>query len=828
MTGTATTPDLGARRAHWTRVLQTGGATATPRWAAGTGRGTGLHEAALPHGAVDSVAAALGVDPGAVLLAAHGAVLAALSGDTGVTAGLVVTADGPPLPVPLHTGGTWADLIHDAASALDGVRAYGAPDLPALAAELGLPLPEFGTVFDPDGAPGAPDDEVALRLGVADGRLLLRFRRDTLDPSATARIAGYHATALTLAAADPDAGVTASALVGAEERAFQLGELAGRPRVLPDRRVPDLLAERARSAPDEVVAERAGAVLTRAGLDARANRVARTLLEGGLQPEDVVAVVTERTLDWLVAVLAVLRAGGAYLPVEPHFPAGRISTTLTRAGCRWVLTEDGARENLDAADLPGTSVLTVADAVTRSTDESDPDVDIGPERLAYLYFTSGSTGEPKGAMCEHAGMLNHLLAKIEDLGLAEGCVVAQTAPQCFDISLWQLVAGPLVGGRTVLVEQEAILDVARLVGTLAERGVQVAQLVPSYLEVLLTYLEAHPTALPDLRIVSATGEALKRELVQRWFATMPHVPLVNAYGLTETSDDTNHAVLREVPDGDRVPLGRPVPGVRVYVVDADLAPVPLGAPGEIVFSGVCVGRGYVNDPDRTAAAFGADPHRPGERLYRSGDHGRWRPDGQLEFLGRRDTQVKIRGFRIEIGEIENALLRVPGIRDAAVVVADLPGGPQLVAFQAGDGPAAETVRAELAGSLPAYMVPSAVHRLDPLPVTPNGKIDRRALAVLAADAPAPAPAPVAGTGPRTPAEERVLGAVARVLDLPADAVSVEDHFGDLGGNSLSAVKLVIALDRAVTIKDVLEHPVLTDLAGLLPADLNGHIRGGES
>jgi len=574
--------------------------------------------------------------------------------------------------------------------------------------------------------------------------------------------------------------------------------------------VHELLADAAAAAPDEIVAEHAGATLTRAELDRRSGRVARALLARGLAAEDVVAVVAERDLDWLVAVLAVFRAGGAYLPVEPHFPAARIARTLRRADCRWALTTPGARAHLDAAGVPGT-VLTVAAAVDE--DGPGPLPDVPADGLAYLYFTSGSTGEPKGAMCEHAGMLNHLLAKIEDLRLGPGSVVAQTAPQCFDISLWQLVAGPLAGGRTLLVEQDAILDVRRFLDTLVAHRVTVVQLVPGYLEVVLAYLERHPAPLPDLRMVSATGEALKKELVQRWFRTFPGVPLVNAYGLTETSDDTNHAVLRSAPDGDRVPLGGPVPGVRVYVVDDDLAPVPLGAPGEIVFSGVCVGRGYVNDPERTAAAFGTDPHRPGERLYRSGDHGRWRPDGQLEFLGRRDNQVKLRGFRIEIGEIENALLGVPGVRDACVVVGELPGGPQLVAYRTGDGPGPEQVRARLAEVLPAYLVPAAVHRLDRLPVTPNGKTDRAALTARAAAGGGAAGTPA---GAVTANQRRVVDAVAAVLDLPAGAVSPSDHFTGLGGTSLSAVKLVIALDRAVTVRDVLDHPVLTDLAGLLP------------
>jgi acyl-coenzyme A synthetase/AMP-(fatty) acid ligase len=422
-------------------------------------------------------------------------------------------------------------------------------------------------------------------------------------------------------------------------------------------------------------------------------------------------------------------------------------------------------------------------------------------------------------MCEHAGFLNHVLAKIDDLGIGEGQVVAQTAPQCFDISLWQLLSGLVAGGRTLLVEQAVILDVERFVDTVVAGRVAVLQIVPSYLDVVLSYLEEHPRELPDLRCVSVTGEALKRELAQRWFATVPGIPLVNAYGLTETSDDTNHEVLHRAPDGDRVPLGRPIANVQVYVVDDDLVPVPLGAPGAIVFSGICVGRGYVNDPERTRQAYRTDPHRPGARLYLAGDYGRWRPDGKLEFLGRRDAQVKISGFRIELGEIENTLLRVPGVRDGAVVVAQRPdGGSHLVAFYSGPPPLEpDVLRDRLAASLPTYMVPAFLLWRESLPLTANSKIDRKALTALAAEFTVQEDAGDSRAAPRTPTEQRVAAAWASVLGVPEDQIGRDDSFFDRGGTSLSAVKLAVALDRAVSLKDLLRSPVLADLAALIDA-----------
>src|SRR5213596_3579592 len=587
-------------------------------------------------------------------------------------------------------------------------------------------------------------------------------------------------------------------------------------RALPDRRAHDLFENQARLRPDAIAAVHGDRQLTYRQLNGRANQLARALLARGLSREGVVAVVTDRNLDWMAAVLAIFKAGGAYLPIEPHFPADRIARTLSRAGCRLVLTERGSTTMLDQAidSLSGVQTLFIDAAYEEHHPDGDLGIAVAPGQLAYIYFTSGSTGEPKGAMCEHLGLLNHVCAKIDDLSIGEGDVVAQTAPQCFDISLWQLVSALLAGGRTLLVEQEAILDAKRIIDKIVGGRAAVVQVVPSYLEVLLSYLAQHPRELPDLRYVSVTGEALKKELTERWFVAQPGIKLVNAYGLTETSDDTNHEVMDCVPRRDRVPLGRPINNVHVYVVDEHLSPAPLGAPGELVFAGVCVGRGYINDPERTRPAFLADPHRESQRLYRSGDYGRWLPEGKLEFLGRRDTQVKISGFRIEIGEIENTLLRLPGVREGAVVVT---GGTdqskRLVAFYAAQRPLdANALRDQFRESLPEYMVPSAFHWERNLPLTGNGKIDRKALMALAGELDS---AEQGHDGPSTATEYRLAAAWAEVLGIPKDQIGRRDRFFDLGGTSLSALKLAITLERAVSFKDLIDHPILADLAMLV-------------
>lgn len=833
-------------REFWHGVLAAGsGFTPLPRWTRVPVAGVAEYETPVPAGqatALRGLADDLAVPLSCVLLTAHAKVLAALSGEQEITTGYVAAVGGRPLPCRLTTGpGSWRMLMLHTRDALALLLAHQDFPVDDLRRELGLAERPFETVFDPTGIsgdlPGAdgnpPRDgsslaaDTALWMGIAhhdDGRLALRvrYRTDILDADCAARIAGYHVTALALITADPDADHAGQSLVSAEELRFQLHGLAGPRRDLPERRVHELFEQRVRQHPNAVAAQHGDRKWTYQELNARANRLARALRAQGLHREGVVAVAMERNLDWLAAVLAVFKAGGAYVPIEPHLPAERIKTMLARAGSRLVMTQPAAPAALQSAlsSQPAVQTLVVDTAYGQEHSGRDLGIEVAPDQLAYIYFTSGSTGEPKGAMCEHLGMLNHLYAKIDDLEIGEGQVVAQTAPQCFDISLWQLLAPLLVGGRTLLIEQEAILDASRFVDTVARGQVTVLQVVPSYLDVVVSHLEQHPRTLPHLRYVSVTGEALKKELAQRWFTAQPHIKLVNAYGLTETSDDTNHEVMDRVPDTDRVPLGRPVNNVHLYVVDEHLNPVPLGAPGLIAFSGVCVGRGYVNDPERTRPTYLADPHHEGRRLYRSGDVGRWGPDGKLEFLGRRDNQVKIRGFRIETGEIESTLLRAPGVRDSAVVVIERPDhSTHLVAFYTALHPLETSILVDRLGtSLPGYMVPSAIHWQERLPLTANSKIDRKALTALATQLHAAeddVQTPDTPDTPDTPAEQRMAAAWASVLGIPQGQIGRRDNFFDRGGTSLSAVKLAITLDRAVSPADVTRHPVLTDLARFL-------------
>ncbi|QUQ68746.1 non-ribosomal peptide synthetase [Kutzneria sp. CA-103260] len=810
-------------REFWRGVLLAGGSTTIPRWTRTPETGVAEHDSTIPEDvatALGRLADQLAVPASAVHLAAHAKVLAALCGEREIVTGYVAAPGRPPLPCRLAIErDTWRALLRDVRRVESELLAHKDFAVEEWARELGVAEQPFEVVFDPTGD-GDLTGRTALRVGVVREReqvvLRLRYRTDVLDADCAARIAGYHRTALMLLAADPDAEHGPQSLLSAEEHRFQLEELAGPRRTLPNRRFHELFEGRVRMHPDAVAVVHGDRRLTYRELNARANRLARALLARGLRREGVVAVVTERNLDWMAAVIAVFKAGGVYLPIEPHLPADRVTAMLRRADCWFVLTELGSTCSLDhdLDTLSRVELIFIDAACGQPYAEGDLGVHVGPEQLAYIYFTAGSGGEPKGAMCEHAGMLNHLYAKVDDLRIAAGQVVAQTAPQCVDISLWQLLSALLVGGRTLLVEQEAVLDVERFVDTIVRGRVAVLQVVPFYLDVVLTWLEHTPRSLPDLRFVSVTGEELRTDLARRWFAAQPGISLVNAYGSTETSDDTHHEVMTAPPAGDRVPLGRCVNNIRTYVVDEHLSPVPLGAPGAIVFSGVCVGRGYVNDPERTRSAFLTDPHREGERLYRGGDYGRWLPEGKLEFLGRRDHQVKIRGCRVEIGEIETVLSRAPGVRAGVVVVAgrnDL--SDHLIAYYDGPAPVdADVLRGRLAQSLPEHMVPAAFHWLRSLPLTANGTIDRRTLATRAAEHAAAEPD---RDSPSTPTERRLAVAWAKALGMRADQIGRHDHFFDRGGTSLSAVRLVISLDRAVSLGDVTRNPVLADLAQLL-------------
>jgi amino acid adenylation domain-containing protein len=417
-----------------------------------------------------------------------------------------------------------------------------------------------------------------------------------------------------------------------------------------------------------------------------------------------------------------------------------------------------------------------------------------PGQLAYVIYTSGSTGTPKGAMVTLAGMLNNQLGKIPYLGLTHRDVIAQTAAPSFDISIWQMLTGLYCGAVVEIIPDDVVADPRALLRHLRDTGVTVAQLVPAVIHELLHH---DPVELPALRFLLPTGEALSPELARLWLRRYPNVPLINAYGPAECADDVALCRIDAPPPAGtaRMPIGTPTDNTQLYVLDATLAPVPIGVVGQLAVAGVGVGHGYLADPARTARAFVPDPFDPfgppGQRLYLTGDLARYRPDGVLEFVGRADLQVKLRGHRIELGEIEARLLEAPGVAAAAVVLRhDVPGQPRLVGYVVPspaprDGAPAlpalpalpDALRARLAPALPEPMIPSQFVVLDALPLTANGKLDRSALSAPDSNEPS---APY--IAPRTELEATLARIWADALG--TDRVGIHDNFFELGGHSL--------------------------------------------
>ncbi|MGH9665948.1 MAG: AMP-binding protein, partial [Bryobacteraceae bacterium] len=439
-----------------------------------------------------------------------------------------------------------------------------------------------------------------------------------------------------------------------------------------------------------------------------------------------------------------------------------------------------------------------------------------PDDLAYVIFTSGSTGKPKGAMIEHAGMLNHLLAKQEAFEITPASVIAQNASHCFDISVWQFFAALLAGGTTMIYEDGLVLDPLQFLAGVERDSVTILEVVPSYLAALLPRLEERPAAVSRLQYLAVTGEVVKPQLVEAWFRLFPAIPVVNAYGPTEAADDIAHCKMLAAPAASSIPLGRPIRNTHIYIVEASGNLCPVESKGEICVSGAGVGRGYLNDPEKTKLAFCEDPFRPekGVRMYRTGDLGCWMADGNILLFGRKDHQVKIRGHRIELGEVEAALHALDAVAGAVVLDRTDDGRePYLCAYvvpKAGHATDVGEVTERLAAKLPDYMIPSFFVWMDQLPLTPNGKIDRKAF---------PAPersleARKAGyAAPRTPTEAALCTIWGEALRIPSPGIHAD--FFALGGDSIIAMQIVARASKAglkLLPKQVLQFPTIAHLA----------------
>ncbi|QEY62655.1 amino acid adenylation domain-containing protein [Metapseudomonas lalkuanensis] len=528
-------------------------------------------------------------------------------------------------------------------------------------------------------------------------------------------------------------------------------------------------------------------------LDEQANRIAHGLIAAGVRIDQPVALLAERGLELLGMMVGTFKAGAGYLPLDPQLPEqrllnllelGRVPALLATAACRAQAETLVARlpqerrpalllwDEVQGADLPNTA----------------PGIYTGPRHLAYVIYTSGSTGMPKGVMVEQAGMLNNQLSKVPYLDLGGADVIAQTASQSFDISVWQFLTAPLFGAQVDIVPNVIAHDPAALLAHVRSRGITVLESVPSLIQGLL---DEPAGSLDALRWMLPTGEAMPPELARRWLQRYPASGLVNAYGPAECSDDVSlFRVDAASAESAFLPIGSATDNNRLYVLDGRLLPVPTGAVGELYVAGTGVGRGYLSDPQRTAAVFIPDPFgEPGARLYRTGDLARRRPDGLLEYVGRIDTQVKIRGFRIELGEIESRLRDLDGVREAAVLVQEGPTGKALVAYVVADDasevPAAlrERLKNALKAQLPEYMVPLQWLLLERLPLNANGKVDRKALPRFeASDWQRDFDVPAEGL------ESRLAAIWAEVLKV--EQVGRSDNFFELGGHSLLVTQVI--------------------------------------
>jgi iturin family lipopeptide synthetase B len=537
-------------------------------------------------------------------------------------------------------------------------------------------------------------------------------------------------------------------------------------------------------------------VLSYRDLNERANQLARWLLkETPLEADDLAALVMGRSEKMVQSILALWKCGAAYVPVDPDYPPDRIETIIKDAGVKLVMGDTGSIPS--RLETPPASVTNIIypDKIEKELIEEDKTnlyKPAYPRDLAYVIYTSGSTGRPKGVMIEHLGMMNHLHAKIDEIGIDAGSVIAQNASHCFDISVWQFFAALLEGGRTVIYSNRVVLSPALFIKQLENHGVSILEVVPSYLSMMADIIEEQKSnhLFARLNYLLVTGESVKPGLVKRWFEKFPWIKMVNAYGPTEASDDITHFHMDRDPARGSIPIGKTLRNFHIYIVDSHMGLCPPGVKGEICVSGMGIGRGYTNDMEKTREAFIEDLfiNKGRVRMYRTGDIGRFLPDGNIEFFGRKDYQVKIRGYRIELEEIENRLAGLEGIGDAVVV--DRKGKTDntylcgYITFIPGVSKPVAEIKVQLRQALPEYMVPAVIIVLDTLPLTPNGKVDRKAL-------PEPGQSDLEGAeyvAPRSAKEKKLAEIWQQVMGI--EKIGIHDDFFALGGNSLLGIRIV--------------------------------------
>ncbi|WP_433337823.1 amino acid adenylation domain-containing protein [Spirillospora sp. CA-294931] len=620
----------------------------------------------------------------------------------------------------------------------------------------------------------------------------VEYARDLFDRATAESIATRLVRLLAAVAREPDTPIGRLELLADDERAWLLEEWNDTAVPVPEATPPELFEACAARTPDAVAIEAPDATLTYAQLNARANRLARHLIDQGAGPDRIVALSMPRSAALIVALLATVKAGAAYLAIDPGHPADRVEAMLADARPVCVL---------DAAEFAGLDERSAGNVTDAERERA-----LLPGNAVYVIYTSGSTGTPKGVVITHRSLANYLAWSSDACHALDGTTILHTSV-AFDFTVTTILSPLVAGGRVRVAELNDL--VTEDPGGDGDGGTTFLKVTPSHLPLVHELPERHAPS----RQLMLCGEPLPTEAVADWQRRHPDVEVIGAYGPTETTVESSWHVLD--PPGTLtsplVPLGRPVWNTRLYVLDERLRPAPTGVTGEVYVAGAGLARGYLGRPDMTAERFVACPFGgPGERMYRTGDLARRRADGRLEPAGRVDDQVKVRGHRVEPGEIEAVLTRHPAVRQAAVAVREeRPGDARLAAYVVASGADPAELRSHVAALLPGYMVPAAFVVLDRMPLTRNGKVDRRAL---------PAPDFASGASryvaPRTRHEELVAAAYGEVLGLPR--VGVEDDFFELGGHSLLAARLMFRLrkviEHEVTIAMVFAHPTPAELA----------------
>jgi amino acid adenylation domain-containing protein len=639
----------------------------------------------------------------------------------------------------------------------------------------------------------------------------LEYDSDLFDRVTIERLAEHYDVLLTGIVANAEAHISELPLLGEAERQQLVGDWNATEAEYPtEAGVHHLIEEQAAREPNAVAVVFEDRSLTYAELNRRANQVARHLQDLGVGSETIVGVYLERSLDMVVALLGILKAGGTYLPLDPLFPAERLAYMLEDSQAAVVVTQ----HSLVGTIATGQATVVRLDAdwplIAERADEDLP-WQTTAERLAYILYTSGSTGRPKGVQVLHSSLVNFLESMRERPGLAADDVLLSVTTLSFDIAGLELFLPLTTGARVVLVSSAVAADGGALLEALQRSGATVMQATPATWRLLLA---AGWERMPRLRALCG-GEAVSAELAAQIVARTG--AMWNMYGPTETTIWSTVHPISASATGASVPIGRPIANTSVYVLDGRLEPVPVGVPGELYIGGAGVARGYLNLPELTAERFVADPFRPetGGRMYRTGDLVRWRADGNLDYLERVDTQVKIRGYRIELGEIETLLEQDASVRQAVVIVReDVPGDKRLVGYvvpTAAAGVSVQALKDQLRKTLPAYMVPTLLVTLDHLPLTPNGKVDRKALPSTAETQPERTRQIVI---PRTEVERQIAAMWQDVLKL--EAVGVTDNFFDLGGHSLLILQVHSRIrqtfETELSVAQMFQYPTVEALA----------------